>query len=79
MLCQPRAGDVFALEWCSSKFSGNSINIFMGKMELAGTPLLPSSFARLLAGPLEKIPVMHELRRPKFLPLGHSAVAWATP
>lgn len=44
-------------------------------MELAGTRLLPSSFARLLAGPIEKNPVMHELRRPMFFPLGQSAVA----
>lgn len=37
----------------------------MGKMELAGTPLLPSSFARFLAGPIKKNLVMHELKQPK--------------
>lgn len=51
----------------------------MGKMELAGTLLLPSSFARLLAGPVEKNPVMHELKQPKLFPVGQSAVAQATP
>lgn len=69
----------FVLEWCSSQFSGNSINVFMGRMELASTLLLPSSFARLLAGPMEKNSVMHELKQPSFFPVGQSAVARATP
>ena len=51
-----------SLAGAKSQFGGNTINFFMGKVELASTLFLPSSFAGVLTGPGQENSVRHELR-----------------